>query len=155
MNKKRIWKHPRGIVVACDGTKLRDILYDKGYSLVKASTELKVGGGTFSRVYKLDRISSTVVALLEQFMDIRPSDYDVHMVEDLSWGEYDPARKSPSRCPGKNYNKEHKPVKDIDICPTTPIVEKTEEKISITIELDMDIFRALIKEAVKEAFNEI
>ena len=167
MSKQRIWKHPKGVVVACDGTKLRDILYDKGYSLVKASTELKVGGGTFSRVYKLDRISSTVVALLEQFMDIRPSDYNVHMVEDLSWGEYDPARKSPSRCPGKNYNKERKPVDyNVNRNPVTPIVEKTEEpeepvkaqaddKISITIDIDRDILKELIKEAVREAFNEI
>lgn len=156
MNKQRIWNHPKGIVVACDGTKLRDILYAKGYSLIKASKELKVGDGTFSRVYTMDRISSTVVALLEQFMDISPSDYDVHAVEDLSWGEWDTTKKNMSKCPGKNYNRKPKPVEDIDICPTTPIIaEKTEDKICIAIELDRDILRALIKEAVKEAFNEI
>ena len=139
MNDKRIWNHPKGVVVACDGTKLRDILYDKGYTFKGAANELKVGTGTFSRVYNLDRISSTVVALLEQFMDIRPSDYNVHMVENLSWGEWGHTKKDYSNCPVENKRNYIKP----------------KDKISIKIDIDRDILKELIKEAVREVFDEI
>lgn len=165
----------------CDGQKLAKILAKKGLNARKFSVELGYHATYLPKVIRTNKIGETAVGLLLS-KGIKPTQYDVDM--DTTVKSKDPVMdkvislrekevnkckicalrdietSGPSDCPtcrkcNADTNKEDEPVTRFDEKVPAELDMEEPGVVKVEISLDTVKLKAIIKAAVKEAYEEL
>lgn len=154
----------------CNGAKLAKILEIKGLNARKLSTELRYNATYLPKVIRSNKIGETAIGLLLS-KGIKPSQYDVDMERTVK--SKDPVLVADifDSLPEETKDKMYSEVEDAidagikrnsgrypwDESEKSPAEKAMEEPGVVRLEFTIDIvkLKAIVKQAVKEAYDEI
>jgi len=136
----------------CNGQKLAKILAKKGLNAREFSTELGYNATYLPKVIRTNKIGETAVGLLMS-KGIKPTQYDVDMETTVK--SKDPVTVAYEDAFNKLPEKVEKAVTGLD--EKSPVELAMEEPGVVKVEFSLDIvkLKAIIKAAVKEAYEEL
>lgn len=142
----------------CNGQKLAKILTKKGINARQFSAELGYHATYLPKVIRTNKIGETAVGLLLS-KGIKPTQYDVDMETTVK--SKDPVtvaevfNKLPEKTKEEVYSEVEKAVTGLD--EKSPAELAMDEPGVVKVEFTLDIvkLKAIIKAAVKEAYDEI
>ena len=131
-------KNGRSAVVACDGQMLMNIIRARGFEARELSEMMGYEKSYFGKVLERNKIGTKAAKMLDEQFGIKPQQYGAAIegkVEVL---------------PVKRFHKSVEEVKKSDAVSATP-----SGLIEVKVSVDMEQIKALIKQAVKEAYEEL
>lgn len=148
----------------CNGQKLAKILVKKGLNARQFSAELGYHATYLPKVIRTNKIGETAVGLLLS-KGIKPTQYDVDMdrtvksKDPVTFSVADIFNSLPEKAKEEVYSEVEKAIEE----PVTGLEEKspaelaTDEPGVVKVEFTLDIvkLKAIIKAAVKEAYEEL
>lgn len=126
-------KNGRSERIHCDGEHLRSIIVDRGYIPSELAESIGYHESYFSTVFRTNMISKRCVILLRDKASIMPIDY----IRDNNKLTYD-----------EIASKMIKAIEPVQLA-------KSEDTITLKIEVDVKQLTHIIKEAVTDAFNQL
>ena len=149
----------------CNGQKLAKILVKKGLNAREFSAELGYHATYLPKVIRTNKIGETAVGLLLS-KGIKPTQYDVDMdrtvksKDPVTFSVADIFNSLPEKAKEEVYSEVDKAIKEEAVTALdekSPAELATDEPGVVNVEFTFDIlkFKAIIKQAVKEAYDEI
>lgn len=141
----------------CNGQKLAKILEKKGLNARQFSEELGYNVTYLPKVIRTNKIGETAVGLLMS-KGIKPDQYDVDMERTVKSKDpvtvADVFNSLPKEAKKEVYSKVEKAVEEAE---KAPVEKALEDPCVVKIELTFDMvkFKAIVKQAVKEAYEEL
>lgn len=153
-------KNGRSRLHVCNGEKLAKILTKKGINARQFSAELGYHATYLPKVIRSNKIGEIAIGLLLS-KGIKPTQYDVDMDMDITVKSKDPVtvaevfNKLPEKAKEEVYSEVEKAVNGLD--EKSPAEMAMEEPGVVKVEFTLDIvkLKAVIKQAVKEAYDEL
>lgn len=142
----------------CDGQKLAKILAKKGINARQFSAELGYHATYLPKVIRTNKIGETAVGLLLS-KGIKPTQYDVDMETTVK--SKDPVTVAevfdslPEKAKEEVYSEVEKAVTGLDEKSPAELAMEEPGVVKIEMTLDMVKLKAIVKAAVKEAYEEL
>ena len=147
----------------CNGQKLAKILAKKGLNAREFSAELGYHATYLPKVIRTNKIGETAVGLLLS-KGIKPTQYDVDMEttvkskDPVTFSVADIFNKFPEKVKEEVYSEVEKAIEEpVTGLEKSPAELATDEPGVVKVEFTLDIvkLKAIIKQAVKEAYEEL
>ena len=141
----------------CNGQKLAKILAKKGLNAREFSAELGYNITYLPKVIRTNKIGETAVGLLLS-KGIKPTQYDVNMETTVK--SKDPVTVAevfdslPKEAKEEVYSEVEKAIEEAEKAPVERALEDP-GVVKIELTLDMVKLKAIVKQAVKEAYEEL
>ena len=141
----------------CNGQKLEKILRKKGLNAREFSAELGYHATYLPKVIRTNKIGETAVGLLMS-KGIKPTQYDVNMEKTVK--SKDPVTVAdvfdslPEETKDEVYSEIGKAIEEAEKAPVERALEDP-GVVKIELTLDMVKLKAIVKQAVKEAYEEL